>query len=76
MYNRVPLLMEDLPFLDNPFVGLGEGITDALPTTELLGPGVTNPLTNPTLTGGVNNTQNTMIKGQQVFGSNDPLFGR
>ena len=76
MYNRVPLLMEDLPFLDNPFVGLGEGITDALPTTELLGPGVTNPLTNPTLTGGVNNTQNTMIKGQQVFGSNDPIFGR
>ena len=75
MYSRLPLLMEELPVSDNPFVGLGGGITDALPTTELLGPGITNPLTSPTLQGGINNAQNTLIKGQQVFGSNDPIFG-
>ena len=58
-YNRVPLLMDDLPIFENPFSNLGAGITDT-PTSEVL-PGLTTP---QPITPSVapNNVQNTLAK--------------
>ena len=62
-YNRVPLLMDDLPIFENPFSGLGAGITDE--TTSQILPGLTTP---QAVTTGVlpNNMQNTLAKIQTV----------
>jgi len=62
-YNRLPLLMDDLPIFDNPFSNLGTGITDQ--TTSELIPGLTTP---QAVTTGVlpNNMQNTLAKIQTV----------
>ena len=62
-YNRLPLLMDDLPVFDNPFSNLGTGVTDQ--TTSELIPGLTTP---QAVTTGVlpNNMQNTLAKIQTV----------
>jgi len=70
-YNNKPLRNNELDILENPFrTSLGTSVTQpfaGLQPLKDLG------LTSPTV--GNNLNQNTLTKGQQVFGSNDTIFG-
>ena len=71
-YNQRPLGGQGLPQLDNPFkTSLGQTIRQ--PLTNLM----TSPLQNDNLAQPLlpATQQNTLQKGQQVFGSNDLIFG-
>tara|TARA_R110002012_G_scaffold64998_5_gene170651 strand:+ start:2271 stop:6359 length:4089 start_codon:yes stop_codon:yes gene_type:complete len=69
--NKVRLFDDTFPQLTNPFSGQNSflptaGLSSTLPNLNL---GLTTPASNTNVAG------NTAIKGQQVFGSNDPIFG-
>jgi|TARA_R100001460_G_scaffold36882_2_gene70776 hypothetical protein len=70
-FNRVSLL-GDLPIIENPYrTSLGTKVSEpfsGLPTQPLQDLGLTSP------TIGTNLNQ-TAVRGQQVFGSTDPIFG-
>jgi hypothetical protein len=68
MYNDLPLLMDSLPVFPNPFAEIELKPTD----TSYLPPSGQPVVSNqPTTVSGLNIKQ----KGQQVFGSQDKIFG-
>ena len=70
-YNNLPLVLENFPIIPNPF-----SVTQTNLPTAGIGASLPNlGLSSSMPTGGIGANQNTVAKGQLVFGSMDPVFG-
>ena len=73
-YNNLPLFGDLLfPKIENPFIG-----NTTLPNAAVQGiqpVAAVSGMQGGITAGGINNPNLTAIKGQQVFGSTDPIFG-
>ncbi len=72
-YNRTNMMIEPFPFNTNPFAVETSLPTAGMGDTNVTLPNLGVPMQGANLLGGVSG--NTFAKGQQVFGSNDPIFG-
>mgnify|MGYP003133293747 CR=1 FL=1 len=73
-YNRTNMMIEPFPFNTNPFSAQNTSLpTAGMGDTNVRLPNLGLTLQGSNITGGGIN--NTLQKGQQVFGSNDPIFG-
>ena len=66
-------MIEPFPFNTNPFAVETSLPTAGMGDTNVTLPNLGVPMQGANLLGGVSG--NTFAKGQQVFGSNDPIFG-
>jgi len=73
-YNKTNMMIEPFPFNTNPFSAQNTSLpTAGMGDTNVRLPNLGLTLQGSNITGGGIN--NTLSKGQQVFGSNDPIFG-
>ena len=73
-YNKTNMMVEPFPFNTNPFTAENTSLpTAGMGDTNVSLPNLGLTLQGSNLIGG--GTNNTLQKGQTVFGSNDPIFG-
>ena len=74
-YNKTNMMVEPFPFNTNPFTAENTSLpTAGMGDTNVSLPNLGLNMGGSNLIGGIN--QNTLAKGQQVFGATDSIFGR
>ena len=74
-YSKTNMMVEPFPFNTNPFTAENTSLpTAGMGDTNVSLPNLGLNMGGSNLTGGIN--QNTLAKGQQVFGATDSIFGR